>query len=170
MFSGDDNDDDEDNDNGGDDEEVGSDDSSIDASSDCENQRVQEIDDDWNDKGISPLSDHGEFPVAQASEGNIRENDSSQCAASQTISAEYFPRKEDESIKRNDSVSEEDLISEIPLVLRIMEEQSPQFTMNGTKNIWICKPGAMSRGRGAPNHEVDFFRPTFVFVYFFLSA
>ena len=29
-----------------------------------------------------------------------------------------------------------------------MEEKIPQFNLNGTKNLWIVKPGSQNRGRG----------------------
>ena len=33
-------------------------------------------------------------------------------------------------------------------VLKMMEERYPQFKLNGSRNLWIVKPGQRSRGRG----------------------
>lgn len=37
-------------------------------------------------------------------------------------------------------------------VLELMEEKFPQFKLNGTRNMWIVKPGGRSRGRGIEVH------------------
>ena len=40
------------------------------------------------------------------------------------------------------------LVREVHEVLKKMEEINPQYRLNGTQNIWIAKPGGLSRGRG----------------------
>lgn len=41
-------------------------------------------------------------------------------------------------------------LDEISEVLDRMKENCAQFEIDGTKNVWIVKPGAKSRGRGRP--------------------
>ena len=40
------------------------------------------------------------------------------------------------------------LIPEITEILNKLSENFPQYDLNGDRNIWIVKPGALSRGRG----------------------
>lgn len=39
-------------------------------------------------------------------------------------------------------------LSEIDRVLNTVQNYWPQYEIDGTRNIWILKPGAKSRGRG----------------------
>ncbi len=39
-------------------------------------------------------------------------------------------------------------INEVQSVLSCMKERLPQLELDGTRNVWIVKPGAKSRGRG----------------------
>lgn len=41
------------------------------------------------------------------------------------------------------------MIAEVDRLLYNLKLHMPQFEMDGYKNIWIVKPGAKSRGRGA---------------------
>lgn len=52
---------------------------------------------------------------------------------------------------KNDDMSS--LIPEIIIILNKLKEYLPQYQMEGYKNIWIAKPGGLSRGRGI--HCVD---------------
>ena len=49
-------------------------------------------------------------------------------------------------LPQNDNVSE--LLPEITEILEKLSKLLPQYDFNGTKNIWIVKPGGLSRGRG----------------------
>jgi len=40
------------------------------------------------------------------------------------------------------------LVAYISKILDQLKEQDPQFELNGSKNLWIVKPGGSSRGRG----------------------
>ena len=42
----------------------------------------------------------------------------------------------------------EGLIDEITRVLEEVKIYWPQYNIDGYRNIWIVKPGALSRGRG----------------------
>ena len=52
---------------------------------------------------------------------------------------------------KNDSVKE--LLPEIESILEKISKNLPQFALEGSKNIWIVKPGSLSRGRGV--HCID---------------
>ncbi len=39
-------------------------------------------------------------------------------------------------------------LTKIDRCLNIVEQHWPQYHIDGTRNIWILKPGAKSRGRG----------------------
>ena len=49
--------------------------------------------------------------------------------------------------------SAKDLLSEIETVLDKLSKNLPQYVFEGSKNIWIVKPGGLSRGRGV--HCID---------------
>lgn len=40
------------------------------------------------------------------------------------------------------------MVSYVEKILEQLKEQNPQFELNGSKNLWIVKPGGSSRGRG----------------------
>ena len=40
------------------------------------------------------------------------------------------------------------LLSQCESLLNRIKARFPQFEMDGTRNVWIVKPGAKSRGRG----------------------
>jgi tubulin monoglycylase TTLL3/8 len=42
----------------------------------------------------------------------------------------------------------DDLIEQVIRVLEEMKKFCPQYNIDGYRNIWIVKPGALSRGRG----------------------
>ena len=42
----------------------------------------------------------------------------------------------------------EGLIDELVKVLEDCKKHWPQYNIDGYRNIWIVKPGALSRGRG----------------------
>ena len=52
---------------------------------------------------------------------------------------------------KNDEVKE--IIPEIESILDKISKNLPQFALEGSKNIWIVKPGGLSRGRGV--HCID---------------
>ena len=37
--------------------------------------------------------------------------------------------------------------------LETLQEKFPQFSLNGSKNIWIVKPAGLSRGRGIATYN-----------------
>lgn len=43
-------------------------------------------------------------------------------------------------------------ISKIDECLKTVQQHWPQYHIDGTRNIWILKPGAKSRGRGSLMH------------------
>ena len=42
----------------------------------------------------------------------------------------------------------ENKLEETKAVIEKIKSKWPQFEMDGTRNVWIVKPGAKSRGRG----------------------
>ena len=52
---------------------------------------------------------------------------------------------------KQDSIK--DLLPEIESILKKLSENLPQYVLEGSKNIWIVKPGGLSRGRGV--HCID---------------
>ncbi len=65
--------------------------------------------------------------------------------------------KEKKSISRPNKYSEtenyEESIEEIEIILKKIKQYLPEFSIDGDKNIWIVKPGGLSRGRGI--HCID---------------
>jgi hypothetical protein len=59
-----------------------------------------------------------------------------------------------ESISRSLLIEIKDLLGQIKQIC-------PQYSMEGSRNIWIVKPGALSRGRGALNVHLNSFYPKF---------
>ncbi len=64
-----------------------------------------------------------------------------------------FEQEEDEEQKRTEAAIAK-LSQTYPLfkqaneLLKILKEKYPQFSIDGERNIWICKPAGSSRGRG----------------------
>ena len=52
---------------------------------------------------------------------------------------------------KQDSIK--DLLPEIENILKKLSVNLPQYVLEGTKNVWIVKPGGLSRGRGV--HCID---------------
>ena len=52
---------------------------------------------------------------------------------------------------KQDSIK--DLLPEIENILKKLSENLPQYVLEGSKNVWIVKPGGLSRGRGV--HCID---------------
>ena len=46
-----------------------------------------------------------------------------------------------------------DLLPEIESIIKKLSENLPQYVLEGSKNVWIVKPGGLSRGRGV--HCID---------------
>ena len=46
-----------------------------------------------------------------------------------------------------------DLLPEIESILKQLSDNLPQYVLEGSKNVWIVKPGGLSRGRGV--HCID---------------
>ena len=55
--------------------------------------------------------------------------------------------------KRQENENCEDLIPEIENLISKIKKNLPEFSFDGTKNVWIVKPGGLSRGRGI--HCID---------------
>lgn len=45
-------------------------------------------------------------------------------------------------------MKKEEVIEEVQKLLKKLEKKDSQYTLNGRENIWILKPGGLSRGRG----------------------
>ena len=58
--------------------------------------------------------------------------------------------KEDDQKEENE---EDDFNQRVDECVKLMQEKFPQFSMNGTKNIWIVKPAGLSRGRGIATYN-----------------
>ena len=60
-----------------------------------------------------------------------------------------------EEDNKNDKEEDEidDFYERVENCLKLLSEKFPQFTMNGTKNIWIVKPAGLSRGRGIATYN-----------------
>lgn len=54
--------------------------------------------------------------------------------------------KTQEDVKEDNE--EDDFGKKIDKCMAVLQEKFPQFSINGTKNIWIVKPAGLSRGRG----------------------
>lgn len=63
-----------------------------------------------------------------------------------------FMKKRIESLYKhyvkNAKNEDEAIMKKVEFLLSKLQKRYPQFTMNGTRNIWIVKPAGLSRGRG----------------------
>ena len=55
--------------------------------------------------------------------------------------------------KRQENENCENLIPEIEILISKIKKNLPEFSFDGIKNVWIVKPGGLSRGRGI--HCID---------------
>ena len=67
------------------------------------------------------------------------------------IQIHFIEHKRPPPKPRTDDMSS--YLPEITALLQKIKSHLPQYTMDGTQNIWIAKPGGLSRGRGV--HCVD---------------